>query len=185
MFERISEYTHTHIHARTLAGAHTTYDNGCSLPPPATSRNCDILTRRAERQRASSLTREPPLSKLAFSPRIDCCRSTQNTPRTCAQNRQTARRHHVLLGRAPLSLSRSTSVHQAPHTVPPNATHTHTARPTHQPSLDLAKVGLELLHHDEDDRDARHDAAEVGPEAVVQRHGALVGRRFDEAVDHA
>ena len=28
---------------------------------------------------------------------------------------------------------------------------------------------MALLHHDEHDRHARHDAAEVGPEAVVER----------------
>ena len=55
----------------------------------------------------------------------------------------------------------------------------------HRPALPLcvschrwrvpsAKLGLELLHDQEDDHHSRHDAAKVRPEAIVQRHGALL-----------
>ena len=37
-----------------------------------------------------------------------------------------------------------------------------------------AELGLELLHDQEDDHHSRHDAAKVRPEAIVQRHGALL-----------
>jgi hypothetical protein len=37
----------------------------------------------------------------------------------------------------------------------------------------LAETGLELLHDNEDDGDARHDAAKVGPEPIVKRHHSL------------
>ena len=43
----------------------------------------------------------------------------------------------------------------------------------HRWRVPSAKLGLELLHDQEDDHHSRHDAAKVRPETIVQRHGAL------------